>query len=127
MGEVIKLEDFDVKSVETVEGVIKSIDIKKAEEVFGEEAISPERIIAVLSVITDASDEPVRANLPVPKGLVYDTTKDEWRITDKLAYVRSIRNPASKFSAFLRKYGVPHKGIRVQVRMNEQGFFEPVL
>jgi hypothetical protein len=123
----MKLEDFKPEEGLTVEGKVESIDIKRADEVFGEDAINPEKSIAVLTVKVEGSSEPVRANLPLPKGLVYLKAADQWEITDKVAYIRSVRNPASKFSMFLKKYGVPHVGTAITVKMNEQGFFEPVL
>jgi hypothetical protein len=108
------------KGVEDV-ATVKAVGIVAARDVFGETARNPDKKMVVLEL-----DSGVRVHLPLPQGLEWNGK--DWAITDKLKLARSLKNPASKFAAFLRAYGqLPRPGMKVKTTLNEQGFIRLVL
>jgi hypothetical protein len=117
--------DVEVKRLleEGVEGeaTIQRISITSARDIFGESARNPDKGMVVLEL-----DSGVKVNLPLPQGLEW--TGKDWQITDRLKLARSLKNPSSKFAAFLRAYGsLPRPGMKVKTTLNERGFLRLVL
>ena len=100
---------------------ISSVEIKRADEVFGEKAINPDNLVIKLET-SNGSD----LTIGLPKGLGYEN--GEWKVLNKLQLTRSIRNKASKFGAFLRKYNTwPNVGAEVETDLDDSGFARIVI
>jgi hypothetical protein len=117
---VRKAEEIQIKEAAEVEDEITGIELVKAKEVFGEAARNPDR-----NLITITVESGVTVRIPAPKGLVFQN--GEWYVDNEIAYLRSIQNPASKFAAYIRKYGFPNVGKKVGLRLNKRGFWEVAL
>ena len=116
-GEVYNM----VELKEIFEGIVEEktkitqIEIKKATAVFGQNARTPERQVAVIHTPYG------REAHAVPKGIEYVDGK--WEVKDKLQAMKSLRNPNSWFSKFYRVYNdFPKEGMEVTVTVNPRGF-----
>ena len=100
---------------------IVGVDIKRAQEVYGEKAKDPERSVAVITAENGAN-----LTMGVPKGMSYND--GAWSIESKLKAMRSIQNKLSNFGAFLRKYGhYPNVGVGVETGIDDSGFARIVI
>jgi hypothetical protein len=109
-----------VEEAAGVEDEITGIELVLAAEVFGKSAKVPDR--KLINIITKSG---VVVRIPAPKGLML--VNGEWFVDNEIAYLRSIQNPASKFAAYIRKYGFPNVGKKVGLRLNKRGFWEVAL
>lgn len=99
----------------TVQSTIATIEIKRAREVYGKNAIEPDRETVVVYAKNGA-----RLLTSLPRGVTYEN--GQWVITDKEAAKKFLKNKASKFGAFLRKYERwPRVGDEVETLVNGNG------
>ena len=100
------------------EGVITTVAIKKAKEVFKDQARDPEREVAQITCDNGATEAHA-----VPGGMVYDEAAKNWTIVDKMQAGKSVRNMQSWFRKFLQKYmTLPSVGVKVKTMVNGRGF-----
>ena len=99
----------------TVRSEITSIEVKCAREVYGKNAIEPDRETIVMQAKNGA-----RLVTSLPRGVKYENGK--WIVTEREEAKKFLKNKASKFGAFLRKYGCwPHVGNEVDTLINGNG------
>jgi len=112
---VVSVKEIFETSTIAKKAKITAIEIKKASDVFGNQARAPERQVAVIH--TEYGNEAHA----VPKGIEY--TGKDWKVTDELQAIKSVRNPNSWFARFYKKYNVfPKEGMEVEVTVNARGF-----
>lgn len=120
MGELGKVYG---EASEKIDTKVVSISVNKAKEIFGEEARNPARLM--IEIETENGASVVTA---LPQGTEYDEENDEWKVTDKRAFQRSVSNARSKFGKWLRKYEEePHVGQEVFTMLDSQGFERIIL
>lgn len=104
------------KNEEGMEAEIVDIEVWEAKDVFGVQAIRPER--EMLMIELDIGYEVV---IPLPQGLGYED--GEYIIKDTLKVRRSLMNENSKFRKFVRRYeSAPKIGMKVVVCLDNKGF-----
>ncbi|MEM4757570.1 MAG: hypothetical protein QW184_00270 [Nanopusillaceae archaeon] len=104
------------------DGEIVKVEVKKAAEIFGNRARQPERQVMILHTRTKSGVEG-RETHPLPKGIVYDESKNDFVVENKLSALRSLRNPNSWFRRFLETYkSTPKPGTKVKLTLNQRGF-----
>jgi len=117
-----ELAEVSKKATEVIRDTIERVEMVKAEEIFGEGTRDPER----RHLLIRCKDTGVTVRLPLPTGLEWKN--GQYEIVNKASYLRSIRNPNSKFAAFLKRYGAgPYSGFEIELRINERGFWEIML
>lgn len=94
---------------------ISGVEIRKAREVYGKGAFTPERDVVVVRAENGA-----RLTMSLPLGVEY--RDGQWVISDKEKAKKFLKNPASVFGAFLRKYERwPRVGMDVETNLNGKG------
>jgi len=119
----INLKDYHKKPEKFNKNVNKVMKIDKMRErsafdVFGDTAKDPDKLVLVMM------EGDVHVNLNMAKGIQLDEDTGEFEINDMTAYRRAMNNDQSKWRRFVKKYGVPEVGMKVNLMLNDNLYYE---
>jgi len=97
---------------------IEKMRERTAFDVYGETAKDPDRLILILI------EGETHVNLNMAKGAYLNETTNEVMITDMVSYRRAMNNDQSKWRRFVKRYGVPKIGTKVNLMLNDNLYYE---
>jgi hypothetical protein len=119
----MKIKEFmkEIEEKGTVEESSEIVELKiaKASEFFGVDARYPERDILHLRCKNGATLNSSASGISTDGKLI--------EVVDQVLFFRSIKNELSKLGKFIKRYGEPKLGLRVQTQVSENGFLEIVV
>ena len=119
----INAKEYHKKPDKFNKNVNKVMKIEKMRErtafdVYGDTAKDPDKAVLVMI------EGDVHVNLNMAKGIMLCEDEGEFLIEDMTAYRRAMNNDQSKWRRFVKKYGVPEIGMKVNLMLNDNLYYE---
>ena len=122
----INASDYEKDKTKYNESVNKSMKIERmkqspAGEVYKSSAYDPDKLVLMMN------EGELWITLNIARGCFYNESEDIFEIDDLDAYRRSMNNAQSKWRQFVERYGLPHVGMTINLRLNKDLFYDIVL
>ena len=105
-----------LEGLATEKSKIAGLEVKLNKELYGEKAKQPDGKSVIVKTENGAD-----VRIGVPRGM--DCDGASWKVTEKLAAAKSVRDKRSIFGGFIKKYKeYPAVGIEVETVLDAKGY-----